>query len=343
MIDSETFMRREVAEIPQAVARLFEQSDNALKRAGEALRQADPRLIVTIARGSSDQVATLFKYAVEIETGIPVASVGPSVASVYGAKLKIDGGAAVAVSQSGQSPDILAAMKAAGEGGALTVAVTNDPNAPLARGVAHPIDIAAGPEKSVAATKTFVSSAAAVLGLLAHWRQDEALLRALHDLPRALEKALACDWQAFGDAVGDQSSLFVLGRGPSFAVAGETALKFKETCGVHAESYSAAEVMHGPMAIVTEGFPVLALSTPDRAEPFVVDAADALADKGAAVFAASSKVKKARSLPVAPTGHPLTDTLSLVTSFYSFAEGFARARGLDPDRPPHLRKVTETR
>jgi glutamine---fructose-6-phosphate transaminase (isomerizing) len=338
-----TFMRREIEEIPEAVARLWERSRDAVEEAGRRLREADPLFLATVARGSSDHAATLLKYAVEIALGVPVASIGPSVASVYGARLRLERAGAVAVSQSGRSPDIVAMAEAARAGGALTVAITNDPGSPLARAVALPIDIASGPERSVAATKTFVASAAAGLGLVAAWRNDAALWNALVGLPEALERAIACDWSAFGAALSGDPSLFVLGRGPAIAVAGEAALKFKETCNMHAESYSAAEVMHGPLALLAPGFPVLALAARDQAEPHVAEAADSLAGKGAAVFATTGRVGKATALPFAATGHPLTDPLSLVTSFYGFAEALARSRGLDPDQPPHLKKVTETR
>jgi glucosamine--fructose-6-phosphate aminotransferase (isomerizing) len=126
------------------------------------------------------------------------------------------------------------------------------------------------------------------------------------------------------------------------AIANEAALKFKETSAMHAEAYSAAEVMHGPLALVGPGFPILALAARDASEPSMAEAADALVGKGATVFATTALARAAHRLPFAPTGHPLTDPLALIVSFYAFVEAFARHRGLDPDQPPHLRKVTET-
>jgi glucosamine--fructose-6-phosphate aminotransferase (isomerizing) len=125
-------------------------------------------------------------------------------------------------------------------------------------------------------------------------------------------------------------------------MANEAALKFKETCGMHAEAYSAAEVMHGPLALIGEGFPVLALAARDKSEASMAEAADALAAKGAAVFITSDRARSAARLPFAATGHPLTDPLALIVSFYGFVEAFARHRGLNPDEPRNLRKVTET-
>jgi glucosamine--fructose-6-phosphate aminotransferase (isomerizing) len=335
-------MRREIAEIPDAAARLLDASDGALADAGRQLRDLSPKVIATVARGSSDHAASFLKYAVELSAGIPVASLGPSIASIYRAKLRLEGAACLAVSQSGKSPDIIAMAEAARSGGALTVAVTNTAGSPLAQACDHAVDILAGPEKSVAATKSFVNSAVAGLLLLAHWTDDRELLAALRRLPQHLGAAIDCDWMAIAEALTGENSLFVLGRGPSAAIANEAALKFKETCAMHAESYSAAEVMHGPLALVGPGFPVVALAARDASEQSMADTADLLAGKGASVFATSALSSKATMLPHVATGHPLTDPLPLIVSFYGFVEAFARSRGLDPDQPPNLRKVTET-
>ncbi len=337
-----THMRREIVEIPDAVARLLDGSGQALTEAGRDIRERDPRFIVTVARGSSDHAASFLKYAIELTAGLAVASVGPSVASIYGAKLRLAGSACLAISQSGKSPDIVAMADAARKAGSLTIALTNTPDSPLAKASDHTIDILAGVEKSVAATKTFMNSAVAGLALMAHCTNDDALMNALRDLPAHLAKAVDCDWMELAGALAGESSLFILGRGPSFAIANEAALKFKETCAMHAESYSAAEVMHGPLALVRPGFPVLALAARDASEPSMADVVGQLAEKRAAVFMTSEKAGKATRLPYVATGHPLTDPLALIVSFYGFVEAFARHRGLNPDEPRNLRKVTET-
>lgn len=339
---TKTHMRREVEEIPEAVARLLDRSGPALTAAGQGIRAADPHFVVTVARGSSDHASTFLKYAIELTAGLAVASVGPSVASIYGAKLRLAGSVCLTISQSGKSPDIVAMAESARQRGALTIALTNTAESPLARASSHAIDILAGPEKAVAATKSFVNSAVAGLALMAHCTDDDSLLAALKQLPAQFGKAIDCDWTPMTDALAAHDSLFVLGRGPSFAMASEAALKLKEVCATHAEAYSAAEVMHGPMALVGPGFPLLALAARDASEPSVVAAAESLAAKGAAVFATSDGVEKARRLPFISTGHPLTDPLPMIVSFYAFAEAYARHRGLDPDSPPNLRKVTET-
>jgi len=335
-----TFMRQEIIDIPAAVKTLT--CHEQLEEVASALRLAEPRFISTVARGSSDHAATYLKYVSELVLGLPVASLGPSVASVFGAKLKLADSLCIAISQSGQSPDIRAMARTAQEGGAKTVAITNEPSSPLAVQSDHVINICAGVEKSVAATKTFVTSAVAGLALVAHWKQDKALLGALATLPEKLEAAIAHDWPSLRQALHGRDSLLVLGRGPGFAMANEAALKFKETCQIHAESYSSAEVLHGPVSIIEPGFPVLALASRDAAEPAVLEVAKAMADIGADVFVTSDHVNPAQRLGFAATGHPLTDPLALIVSFYSFIERLARERGINPDTPRNLKKVTET-
>jgi len=337
-----TQMRREILEIPDAAERLLTQGAPEIARIAAAARNADPAYAVTVARGSSDHACSFLKYAFELELGLPVASVGPSVASIYGAKLRLARSICLSVSQSGQSPDIVAMSQSAGTGGAMTVAVTNDAASPLAGVTDHTIDIHAGPERSVAATKTFVNSVLAGLMLLAEWNDDDALRQGLQSAPEAFAKAAEMTWPELRAAIAAKQSLFTLGRGPSWAISNEAALKFKETCQIHAESYSAAEVLHGPVSIVDEGFPVLCFATNDAAKPAVLGVADQLAEKGARVFVTSDRPCGAQSLSFMRTEHALTDALALMVSFYSMVEQVAADRGIDPDAPRHLKKVTET-
>ena len=335
-------MAAEVAEIPQAAARFLDLSRQAVTDAAAELRRVNPGLIVTVARGSSDHAATYLKYAVELLAGVPVASVGPSIASIYNRPLRLTGAACIGISQSGRSPDIVEMMRAAGEGGALSIAITNFADSPMALASAHCLPLQAGTERSVAATKTFVSSVLASLAVLAEWQQDDGLRAAVADLPDAFAKALTLDWSALSTRLVRAQSLFVLGRGPGFAIANEAALKFKETCGLHAESYSAAEVLHGPAAIVQARFPVFALAVEDAARPQVIATAERLAAQEADVFVTGAEATGATSLPLVTGLHPLVSPLVAIVAFYRFIEELARRRGFDPDTPPHLRKVTET-
>ncbi len=298
---------------------------------------------MTIARGSSDHAALFLKYAIELQAGRPVASLGPSLASIYGAELKLGGAAAIAISQSGKSPDIVAMAEAATRAGAVSIALTNTLPSPIAEACSHPLDILAGPELAVAATKSYVNSIVAGLAVLGEWTGDAGLKRAVADLPNQFAKAVKLNWQDFAADLGEVESLYVLGRGPALAIASEAALKFKETSGMHAEAYSAAEVLHGPVALVGARFPVLVLAARDAAEASVTEIADGMSAKGAVVHATSARAQKAKRLPFVETGHPITDALALILPFYGFVEAWSRSRGLNPDAPASLKKVTETR
>jgi glucosamine--fructose-6-phosphate aminotransferase (isomerizing) len=337
-----SYMRQEVDETPKAIARLLAEGREDFVRGGKALRELGPSSIVTIARGSSDHASSFLKYAIELLAGVPVASVGPSIVSIYGRELKMQGMAAFATSQSGKSPDIVSMTQSAKRNGALTFALTNTPDSPLAAASDFTVALRSGEEKSVAATKTFVASVVAGLGLVGNWLEDKALLAALESLPQVLEEAVHCDWSPLLGALDQHQSLYVLGRGPTLAIASEAALKFKETCGIHAEAYSAAEVIHGPARIVERHFPVLALAARDAAEASVAEVAERLAGQGARVFITSVNATSAERLPFAASGHAITDALALIVSFYGFVEALSRRRGFDPDHPPYLKKVTET-
>jgi glutamine---fructose-6-phosphate transaminase (isomerizing) len=342
MIANTTYMRMEIDEIPDAAQRLLDTSGAALAEAGERLKRLQPVMVATIARGSSDHAAAFLKYAIELTAGVPVASIGPSIMSIYGRELRLDGCAAISISQSGKSPDIVAMAQSARRNGALTIALTNTAGSPLAESADIAVDLAAGKEQSVAATKSFVSSVIAGLSILACWTEDANLGAALGKLPEALGRAVTVDWTPLIAALKDRNSLYVLGRGPALAIAQEAALKFKETCGIHAEAYSAAEVLHGPARIVEAGFPVLAMAARDASEAGVAEIADRLANQGATAFATTNRVSAAQRMPFVETGHGITDALVLIASFYGFVEMLSRHRGFDPDRPPHLKKVTET-
>lgn len=341
MSQSNTQMRREIDEIPEAVERLLVEGESAIKRVAADIRDRNPTFLLSVARGSSDHAATYLKYASELMLALPMASVGPSVKSIYGVDVASRGAVCLSVSQSGQSPDIVRLTQSFASSGAYTVAITNDVQSPLA-GAAHgTLFIHAGPERSVAATKTFVTSLVTGLWLLSEVTGDPELLTAMRALPRHLSDAKDCDWSEAVAAISGKS-LFTLGRGPSLAVSNEAALKFKETCQIHAESYSSAEVLHGPVSIVEPGFPVIAFAARDAAEGTVASVADALAEKGARVFATSDQVKQAKALPHVKTDHWITDPIASIVSFYAMVERVAAGRGVNPDNPRHLNKVTET-
>ncbi|MEP0942906.1 MAG: SIS domain-containing protein [Rhizobiaceae bacterium] len=342
MFDFDTKMRAEIEDIPFAMQRLLNESEPQILAAAETLKAVKPRFVSTVARGSSDHAAAFLKYAIELTARVPVASIGPSVSSIYGTDLQLAQSACLAISQSGKSPDIVSMVESARRGGASTIGMTNDPSSPLAGASDHVLDIKAGTESSVAATKTFITSIVSGLLLLAHWQGDRELLAALNKLPSLAERAIACDWEPLTRRLLRADALYVLGRGPSFAIANEVALKFKETCQIQGEAFSSAEVLHGPVSIVGGHYPVLALVSKDKAESSICAVADRLVEQDGDVFATSDKTSNASQLPFVTSGHPLCDPLLLAISFYAFVENLARLRGFNPDVPQNLKKVTET-
>jgi glutamine---fructose-6-phosphate transaminase (isomerizing) len=338
-----SLMAREAAEAPQAVARLMDRESRSFADLGARLRALSPPVVATCARGSSDHAAGFLKYAIEIVLGIPVASIGPSVATIYDAPLKLAGTVVVTISQSGQSPDLVALQARARASGALTLALVNVTESPVAAGADIVIPLHAGEERSVAATKSFVAATAAALALVAAWSGDAALSSALAGLPDALARALTCDWSAAQAPLASAASLYAIGRGPAFFIAQEAALKCKEVAALHAEAFSSAEVMHGPLRLIEPRFPVLAFVPDDAAAPAARTGLARMAASGAQIFAASARRDlPGTRLPVVATGHGMTDAIAAILAFYCFIEAVSRQRGFDPDRPAHLSKVTET-
>lgn len=331
-----SLMAAEAREAPQAVARFLARNAVALAELGQRLRRQGPPVVLTSARGSSDHAAGYFKYLCEIVLGVPCASVGASVVSVYGAQLKAASALCITISQSGQSPDILALQDEAKASGAISVAIVNNENSPAARHADICLALHAGEERSVAATKTFIASCAAGAAIVAHWSGDKALLTGLDRLPETLGRAASLSWNGFTDFARDAESLYVLGRGPSLPIAQETALKLKETCAIHAEAYSVAEVMHGPWEIMESGFPVLVYAPDDAARPTTREAIEKMRRAGADLRVVGD------GLPMADSGHPLLDPLAIVQTAYLEIERLAATLGRDPDRPRLLKKVTET-
>ncbi len=339
---TESLMLCETRSAPAAARALSATSDAAIDALADALRAASVRAVVTVARGSSDHAASHFAYLLLTRLGVLVTSIPPSAITLHNAPIDATDIAAISFSQSGQSPDLVAAMAGLRDRGALTTAFVNDVKSPLALGVQHCIDLAVGPEKSIAATKSFIAQLVAGTRLVASWSRDDVLLDALERVPETLEQALDSDWSAGIAALIDADRLLVIARGASLAIAAEMALKFKEVCGIQAEAFSAAEVRHGPMALIGAGYPLLVLAPrgPEQAEVLAF-AAD-MRRQGASVLLAASGGRPDVQLLIAVSQHKVLDGVSAVQSFYVMVEALARARGLDPDQPPRLKKVTLT-
>jgi len=338
---SKTLMAAEIDEASEAVARQLAANRNAIATLAAKLRARDPAVVVTIARGSSDHAALYLKYLIEIGLGLPCASVGPSIGSVYRRPFRLEGAVAITISQSGRSPDIVAMQQAAKEAGALTIALVNDTTSPVANDADECLPLHAGPERAVAATKSMIASLVAGASLVAAWSEDAALASALEAVPALLagpDAVVPAEALAF---IVAQRQALVLGRGATFGIAAEAALKLKETCALHAEAFSAAEVLHGPAALIEPGFPVLAFMPQDAAREAMEATLHRLAELGARCLTYDTKAAPG-VIEVAAAAHPLVTPIAMIHAFYRLAEAAARARGRDPDRPPHLSKVTRT-
>ena len=336
-----TKMFQEAGSSALLVAQQLAANEALAAELGALLRGKKPRAVITIARGSSDHATTFARYLIETHLGILTSSLAPSISSVYEARLDLENVLCLAVSQSGKSPDLIKSVETAKAAGAFVIALVNAPDSPLEALADRTIPLMAGPELSVAATKSFIMTLTAVLQLVAEWSANAALAEAVSVLPGQLAEAWRQDWSAAVDTLLPARNLFVVGRGLGFGLACEAALKFKETCGLHAEAFSSAEVQHGPMALVNQGFPVLALAQHDETLPGLVDLAGRFAERGADVLLAGAEAPGAILLP-AVSAHPATEPVLLIQSFYRMAAQLSVARGFDPDRPPHLNKVTST-
>lgn len=338
---------REIAEQPAVLARILQ--DASVADLAHELRGREVPLVATLARGSSDNAVTFFAYLAGRSLGIPVASVPPSLLTLYAAPLRLRGALGIGVSQSGESTDVVEGLTALQDAGALTLAVTNQPGSRLAREADHALAQHAGREQAVAASKTFTSQMMVLARLVAEWAADDDLRAALAAVPPALE-ALLADVDALERAalrLTHAEGLYVLGRGLSFAAALETALKLKETAYIDAQAYSSAEFQHGPIAVVDAGDPLLLLGTEDASLEGNEAVAARLREVGAdltVLAGAPSLLRHASAAAALPEGmHEVTATFVLVVAGQVLAERLARSRGIDPDAPRHLRKVTRTR
>ncbi len=334
-------MVQEAREAAQVVERLLRENEPEVKSLARFLKRRMPAFALTLARGSSDQAALFAKYLLEARLGLLVASLAPSVTTFYG-QVPGAGGVLLAYSQSGESPDLLEVVRAYRGRGSLTVAFVNREESPLAKEAEVVLPLYAGEEKAVAATKTFLAMLAATVHLLAHLEEGE-LGSLLPLLPEALDQAEA---EGELEALVEAEGVYVVGRGLTLAAAGEAALKLKEVALLHAEAVSAAELLHGPLALLSRGLPLLFFVAKDRPLQALLALLEELRTQGARVLVLSSE-PEALDLASDPLRLPVRlapelDPILMVRAFYPLAARLGRARGVDVDRPPYLRKVTRT-
>jgi glucosamine--fructose-6-phosphate aminotransferase (isomerizing) len=337
-----SLVREEIAEQPAAVARVLADADGAIAAAMEEIRRRRPRYAVIAARGSSDNAARYAQHVLGRLCGLPVALATPSLHTVYDAPLRYTDGLVIGISQSGASPDVIAVLSAARAQGCVTVAITNDPSSPMAATATHVIALRTGEERSVAATKTYTTSLAAAAALAAGIAGDAGKTRELAGVPDALTRQLARlgGIDEVADAAADWTRLAVIGRGANYATAFEAALKIKELAQVAAEPASPADFLHGPVAMLDPGFPVIAILPSAPAGAAIRDVLAAAHERDADVTVIGDAPGE-RQLPVEPVPEWLSPLCAVIPA-QLLAVGAAERRGVDVDRPEGLQKVTRT-
>lgn len=343
-----TQMIREAQQTPELLTAQLQKNAPVMKKIAARLQSDPVKFALTVARGSSDHAATFAKYLFETQLGLVTASAAPSVQTLYHAKLHLENALVVGISQSGTSEDICATLKMARDNHAITVALVNNTDSKLAQIAEYVIDVSAGPELAVAATKSYILSLTALTQLTATLNNDSELTTALTHLPKQLKQALNADWSEFVEYYQNMHDTIVIGRGYGYPIAQESALKFKETSAIHAEPFSSAEFLHGPFALLKEHYPVFCYAQHDAAYNSVlglIERANAL--ESHTFLAAPENLERndqARHyLPLPVSVHPICDPIVAIQAFYPAIAELAVARGFNPDQPKNLQKVTSTK
>lgn len=328
-----TLMRQEASETWKRIEQQNQSNTNIYFELADRIRAFDPTFVYIVGRGTSDHAGVFARYLIEVELGIVVAAAAPSVASVFSQQLKLNKALVLLISQSGRSEDLLAQGRAAKQTGALVVALVNDIRSPLAVLADYAIPLLAGPEKAVAATKSYLCTLSALLQLVAHWKQDDVLLSALDTLPVALREVLDEPTQLQAEQIVQLRHCVVLGRAFGYAVSREIALKIKEVCGIQAEAFSSAEFLHGPISLLNQPLTLLDVQVDDESAIAHRDQIQEVKKRGGKVL----------SLNCIQQGiHPRLQPLLLMQRFYLDIEAVALALGKNPDAPVGLNKVTIT-
>ncbi|WP_026016867.1 glucosamine-6-phosphate deaminase NagB-II [Catenovulum agarivorans] len=328
-----TIMEKEACEAPSRIAAQLNNNREIAEKLGAILRQNPPKYVYIIGRGSSDHAGVFAKYLIEIEAGISVSHAAPSVASVYNKQLDLSDSLVLSISQSGRSPDILAQLDMAKKAGALTVALVNDETSPLATGSDYLLPLGAGEEKAVAATKSYLCTLSAITQLVAYWTQNQSLFAALEQLPQQLEQVIQSPAQLTTPQFKQLENCVVLGRGLGYAVCREIALKLKEVCSIHAESYSSAEFVHGPIALAGKKIRALEVDINDETRELHKQQIADLAQRGSSIMHLTQVVEDC---------HPRLAPLLALQKFYVDIATVSVELGYNPDAPVGLNKVTRT-
>lgn len=337
----QTLMETEILQVAQVVAAQAENA--AIAEIAAQFAKQPPSVWLTVARGTSDHAAEYLSYWIMRYSGIPALSVPLSLNTIYQSPWQLENAQLLAISQSGGSADLIESVNNMRKAkGLRSLALVNVIDSPLAKACEQAIGIGAGTEKSVAATKSFIATLTAGLRILSPLLNAERLNEALKQLPEKIEQAQALDWQLALEKMQNISRLYVVGRGAGLSIAKEAALKFKETCLVQGEGFSGAEVQHGPMALVNPEQVILFLAPPDETQAGLLETAKRFKDMGATVLIAADEKVVERDLPLVDAGHSALQGITTIQTVYRMIEKLSKARGINTDNPPNLKKVTST-
>ncbi len=342
-----TQTRQEILEQSAVLARVITENRDLAVRCAEAIREADIRCCLIAARGTSDNAATYAKYLLGAQNRLLVGLAAPTLYTFYQSPPRLRNALVIGVSQSGASTDIVSVLKDARDQGALTVGITNTEDSPLARVSDFVLPCLAGEEKAVAATKTYTSELACIALLSAALAEDSQRLDELKLLPGAVEQAMALEAEAesLAQRYSYAASALVLSRGYNLATAFEIALKMKELTYAQIQAYSTADFMHGPLASVSEGFPVIAVATSGALYENLMESLGQVKERGADLLVISDR-EEARalgrfSLAVPSVPEWISPIVNIIPGQW-LAHSLALSKGFDPDRPRALRKITLT-
>jgi glutamine---fructose-6-phosphate transaminase (isomerizing) len=335
---AQTAMAREIREIPLLTERLLAETES-IAAVARRICTANPRLVVISGRGSSGNAGTLLRYLFETRVGLLVSTSAPSVVTTYGQSIDMRGTVFIVISQSGRSPDLVTGAQSARRNGALTIAIVNDMTSPVAQACELTLPVGVGPESAVAATKSVVLSMVISGQLIASLTSDDGLSEKLKQLPQRFARALTLDWSAWSLTLAKARAAFVIGRGFGLGPAREIGLKITETMRLPALSYSAAEVMHGPLACASAETPLLVLRQNDGSSAMVDALITDLRARNLTVFSVGDP---AGTLAWMENDDPICDAITMLLPAYAAIERAASDLGFDPDNPPNLTKITET-
>lgn len=342
-------MRDEIQQQPAVLTNLVSQERQTVEDIADRIRSRDICYVVIAARGSSDNAARYGKYLFGSLLGLQVALATPSLFTLYHRPPDFQGACVIGISQSGQSEDVVSVLREGRRQGVPTLGITNHPDSPLAQHSDHVLNLRAGDEKAVAATKTYTAQLVALAMLATAWLEDGIRQQELAFIPDALEATLRLE-QEIEDAVGtyvDATHGVVVGRGYNYSTAFEIALKLKETCNLAVEPFSPADFLHGPIALVKSGYPAIVVAPSGAAFDNLLSFSRELRDKGASLLVVSDR-SAALELADVPLELPVSvpewlSPVVCVVPGQMLALHLALARGLDPDQPPALKKITITR